>query len=195
MPVNVKAHTLGLIFVMIIAPGCATPLQSQPEHTTTELCGPLDRFILDIHRLNIEQQQALLSDLIPHTGPEDFCERLKTGLALSQVSRSVEEDERTIKILNEYRYSRKLNPSERKLVTLLIPQAEERKRLHGQLDRLSTRLTAEQTLSQTKSVELLQLQQKLNQLQKLESDINETEKSISPAATDPPKDASENTDS
>ena len=106
MPVNIKAHALCLIFVMIIAAGCATHLQSSTERTTAELCGPLDRFILDIHRLNAEQQQTLLSDLITENGPEYFCERLKTGLALSQVSRSVEEDERTIKILNEYRYSR-----------------------------------------------------------------------------------------
>ncbi|MGI9317270.1 MAG: hypothetical protein ACR2QW_08080 [bacterium] len=160
------------------------------------VCGALDEFLIDAHKLDGSQRSTLINELSGFDPNEFSCDRLKTGLLFSQIGKSMSEDDQAIEILAEFRGSDKLNESEHRLIDLVIQHSEERRRLHILLKQLGDKLIAEQTLSKTMSTDLLTLQQKLNQLQKIEADINETEQSISaPTSSSLNTDGSENTGS
>ena len=190
--------------------GCVTPSEPQapepkPEqrvvHTTVvsappSVCGPLDEFLIDAGKLDGVQTTSLIDELSGFDTSEFSCDRLKTGLLFSQIGKTVDEDNLAIEILTEYAQSSELNESEHRLIELLIQHSEDRKRLHILLKQLGDKLIAERALSKTMSTDLLTLQQKLNQLQKIEADINETEQSISaPTSSSLNADGSENTGS
>lgn len=143
------------------------------------ICGPLDEFLIDAQKLDGAQRAALIQQLSGYDVNEFSCDRLKTGLLMSQIGKTADEDALAIKILSDYEQIDKLNDSERRLVKLMIQHSEDLKRLHILLKKLGDKLIAEKALSDTMSADLLTLQQKLNQLQKIEADINETEQSIS----------------
>lgn len=160
-----------------------TPSESRVVHKVVSsppsICGPLDEFLIDAQKLDGAQSAALLQQLSGYDVNEFSCDRLKTGLLMSQISKTADEDALAIKILGDYEQIDKLTDSERRLIKLMIQHSEDLKRLHVLLKKLGDKLIAEKALSETMSADLLTLQQKLNQLQKIEADINETEQSIS----------------
>ncbi len=205
-----KQSLLLICFVVatIWLTGCTTSVPepappSEPErvvHTVIAsppvVCGPLDEFLLDSQKLSGEQKSALINQLSGYDENEFSCDRLKTGLLFSQIGKTVDEDDLAIEILLEYQNSEELNDAEIRLIGLVIQHTKDRKRLHILLKQLGDKLIAEQALSETMSTDLLTLQQKLNQLQKIEADINETEQSIStPTSSSLKTDGTENTGS
>ena len=208
-------HSIPLSFLCcalsaVYLTGCVTPSTSQapetePEqrvvHTAvvsqpTSVCGPLDEFLIDAQKLDGAQTTSLINELSGYNINEFSCDRLKTGLLFSQIGKTVDEDDLAIEILTEYKQSDVLNASEHRLIEIMIQHSKDRKRLHTLLKQLGDKLIAEQALSETMSTDLLTLQQKLNQLQEIEADINETEQSISaPTSSSLNTDGSENTGS
>jgi len=157
-----------LVAAALLTSGCAAITQPPPQtpaipevrvtHTVTprapEACGDLAVFVLDIHKLD--------------------------G---SQIGKTISEDNLALEILDSYQQSDRLSEEARQLIVLLVHQSHERKRLHILLYKLGERLIAEKSQVESMSGDLLALQEKLNQLQKLESDINETEQSIAAPTT------------
>jgi hypothetical protein len=200
---------LCFVFGALWLSGCVTAVPEpapapEPEqrvvHTVITnpptVCGPLDEFLVDSQKLTGEQTTTLINQLSGYDENEFSCDRLKTGLLFSQIGKTVDEDDLAIEILSEYQNSDQLNESENRLIDLQIQHSEDRKRLHILLKQLGDKLIAEQALSKTMSTDLLTLQQKLNQLQKIEADINETEQSIStPTSSNLNTDGTKNTGS
>jgi len=186
-----------LVAAALLTSGCAAITQPPPQtpaipevrvtHTVTprapEACGDLAVFVLDIHKLDGRQQKTLLDKLNNYDGSEFSCDRLKAGLLLSQIGKTISEDNLALEILDSYQQSDRLSEEARQLIVLLVHQSHERKRLHILLYKLGERLIAEKSQVESMSGDLLALQEKLNQLQKLESDINETEQSIAAPTT------------
>lgn len=200
---SIQTLRLTLPLLAILTGGCAgmqpvtpeAPPAPEPGHepsprvihnaptSNKTICGTLFNYALDIHRLNGQQQYASLDKVATANSPQYFCDTVKTGILLSQISRTVSEDDVAISILNEYSKSEKLSKGERWLLRLLKNQSEERRRLHVLLDQFSEKLVAQETLATTLSSELLTVRQQLYQLKKIEADINETQQSIAtPAA-------------
>ena len=146
-------------------------------------CGSLHDFVIDAQKLKQKARKELLDQLSRYEGGKFSCDRLKTGLLLSQIGKTVNEDSLAIEILDEYENADQLDEENQQLVQLLLFQSKERKRLHVLLGKLGERLVAQKALSKTMSGNLITLQQKMNQLQKLETDINETEQSIATPST------------
>lgn len=146
-------------------------------------CGSLQDFVIDAQKLKQKARKELLDQLSSYEGGKFSCDRLKTGLLLSQIGKTVNEDSLAIEILDEYANADQLDEENQQLVQLLLFQSKERKRLHVLLGKLGERLVAQKALSKTMSENLITLQQKMNQLQKLETDINETEQSIATPST------------
>ena len=146
-------------------------------------CGSLQEFVLDVQKLQSKARKELLDQLSNYEGGKFSCDRLKTGLLLSQIGKTIKEDNLAIDILDEYDKADQLDEENQQLVQLLLFQSRERKRLHVLLGKLGQQLVAQKSLSKTMSDNLIALQQKMNQLQKLETDINETEQSIATPST------------
>lgn len=198
--------SLTLILFGCVATTTKTDIQPEPQSesrvvhkvvsSSPSVCGALDEFLIDAQKLDGAQRAALLEQLSGYDVNEFSCDRLKTGLLISQIGKSADEDALAIKILGEYEKIDKLSDAERRLIKLMIQHSEDLKRLHILLKKLGDKLIAEKALSETMSADLLTLQQKLNQLQKIEADINETEQSISaPTSSSLNADGSENTGS
>ncbi len=159
-------------------------------------CGSLQEFVIDVQNLAQKDRKALLDELNQADSEQFSCDRLKTGLLLSQIGKTSEEDSLAIEILQKYQDTKKLTKDNQQLVQLLLYQSEERKRLHLLLGNLGQQLVTQKSLNTTMSNNLLTLQQKIDQLQKLETDINETEQSIATPSTSSLDTATEeNTDS
>ncbi len=146
-------------------------------------CGSMHDFVLDVQNLNSTQRKKLLDELGSYAESEFSCDRLKTGALLSQIGKTVSEDNLAIEILEQYKTADKLDTDNQQLIRLLSFQSQERKRLHVLLNSLGKELINAGSLNDTLSGELITLQQKINQLQKLETDINETEQSIATPTT------------
>jgi hypothetical protein len=195
MKPNIKLSVLCTL--TLLTSGCVTtttpptettaPPEVRVTHTVTpsapDICGELTEFVLDIHKLDGKQQKSLLDDLSGYDGSEFSCDRLKAGLLLSQIGKTISEDNLALEILGSYQQSDRLGENSQHLLSLLVHQSQERKRLHVLLYKLGERLSAEKSQNESMSGDLLALQEKLNQLQKLEADINETEQSISAPTT------------
>ena len=185
-----------MIFLGLSVTGCVTPIDqtSTPPLEETRVyhsvkakqkkaCGDLHKFLIDIDRLNKQQQKSLLDELSAYPDAEFSCDRLKTGLLLSQIGKTTGEDNLAIEILGQYIDSDRLSHKERELIRILNMQNESRKRLHILLGDIGDRLVAEKYHSDSLRTEIETLQEKIRQLQQIESDINETEQSISTPAT------------
>lgn len=158
-------------------------IEHQVASSAPQACGSLNQFLFDVHKLSKQSQKTLLDDLSAYKGDGFSCDRLKTGLLLSQIGKTISEDNLAIEILNQYRKADKLTYSDQRLITILLHHSEERKRLHVVLQGLGTQLISEKALSKNMAVKFEALQQQLNQLQQLESEINETEQSIAAPVT------------
>ena len=176
--------------------GCVTPLPQNDNPPLEETrvyhsvktkgknaCGDLHKFLIDADRLNKQQQKSLLDELSAYPDAEFSCDRLKTGLLLSQIGKTTGEDNLAIEILGQYEDSDRLTHKEQELIRILNMQNESRKRLHILLGDIGDRLVAEKYHSDSLRTEIETLQEKIRQLQQIESDINETEQSISTPAT------------
>jgi len=146
-------------------------------------CGSLQEFVIDAQKLTQKDRKTLLDKLSQTEGEQFSCDKLKTGLLLSQIGKTPKEDSLAIEILQKYQDTDELKEDNQQLVQLLLYQSQERKRLHLLLNNLGEQLVTQKSLNTTMSDNLLALQQKIDQLQKLETDINETEQSIATPST------------
>jgi len=208
------------VFALVLAAGCANlnlpdgpdipptveaparpPIYSSSRvvHTTRtsrgQACGALFDFVLDIHRLERIQQAELLEEMSDESSKRFFCDQLKAGILLSQIGRTIEEDDRAIALIDQYVTSDQLNNGERWLLRLLQLQSRERRRLHVLLNEFGNKLVTQESLSRNLSSDLVTLRKQLDQLQKIEADINETQQSISAPAAALDQQATPNPDS
>ncbi|MBX2867765.1 MAG: hypothetical protein KTR18_03785, partial [Acidiferrobacterales bacterium] len=65
-------------------------------------CGSLHEFVLDVQKLESKARKELLDELSSYEGGKFSCDRLKTGLLLSQIGKTIREDNLAIEILDEY---------------------------------------------------------------------------------------------
>ncbi|MEM7195765.1 MAG: hypothetical protein AAF402_12495 [Pseudomonadota bacterium] len=148
-----------------------------------QACGSLNQFLFDIHKLDRQSQKRLLDDLGDNHANGFSCDRLKTGLLLSQIGKTISEDNLALEILAQYRKADRLTYSDQRLISVLIHHTEDRKRLHVLLQELGNQLVSEKAIARSTATKYESLLQQMQQLQKLESEINETEQSISAPAT------------
>ncbi len=181
----------------VLATSCVTPAPQTPpkvSHTITtaplRACGPLDVFVENVTRLDSSAMEALRNELGSYDQNGFSCDQLKTGLLLGQAGVSISDDNLAIEILENYRESDQLQADERRLVDLLLYQSRERKELHVQVHnqrqkirRQEEALLEVQSQATSRADEISALEHKLEELKKLEADINATEQSLSTPAT------------
>ncbi len=203
--------TTAMVCGLLLLGGCAStitdaPTASAPNRVTHTIsargsdqsrdCGSLSQFVIDINNLDAIQRQALLKELIAGSPGKYSCDKLKSDLLLSQSGQTSEQDSQSIAALDSHTRSKKLSNNDLLFIRTLISQIEHRHRLHLLLEKLGQQLITERSVSEAISSDLLELQEKITRLQKLESDIYETEQSIStPATTSLSTDATQNTGS
>ena len=197
------------------ASGCVSVTQ-EPEpaapvpnitHTvptvTTRVCGSLPLFLDNVSSLSGERLEELRDELAGYD-PEGFsCDRLKTGLLLGQSGVSLSDDNLAIEILEAMRGSERLQGDEQRLVAILLYQTMQRKDLHVKIHnqrqkirRQEEALAESRIQADSRADEVAALQHQLEELKKLEEDINATEQSLStPATTDIENAEPTNTDS
>lgn len=213
MQVN-SLHTAAIatLFAALVS-GCATVNQepAQPEAKVTHTvpivpvraCGSLTHFIEDVSSLSAERLEMLRDELDGYNSDGFSCDRLKTGLLLGQTGLSVSDDNTAIEILEELQGSERLQNDEQRLVGMLLYQTLQRKDLHikvhnqrQQIRRQEEALAESQIQADARAGEISALQHQLDELKKLEEDINATEQSLStPATTDIENAEATNTDS
>ncbi len=181
-----KQFNLAFALVLLGLAGCtSSPKEERVNHVVTgsqpQRCGSLPTFAKDVNHLISTQVQLLLQQLSAGAKRDlTSCDALKTGLALSQISGSVETDDKAMAMLQASIDGSLLTTGEREFVELVQLQLVQRRKLRLELSDVESKLIAEQASTEKMSSHLQELQHKLDQLLQIEEEIAETEQTLVP---------------
>jgi polyhydroxyalkanoate synthesis regulator phasin len=214
MQASTKHLAATTVLISVLTGGCVTVPQEPPPppepkitHTVptvkARICGSLPQFIENVSALDSESLEVLRDQLGGYEQENFSCDRLKTGLLLGQTGLSISDDNLAMEILEPLQDSGQLQDDEKRLLSTLLYQVSRRKELHmqvhnqrQQIRQQDEALAESRSQADSRAEEISALQHQLEELKKLEDDINATEQSLSTPATDGIENAEpENTDS
>ncbi len=147
--------------------------------TLKNTCGDNLNYMTAVNRMTTEQKKLELNWLDQELDQsESYCSILHLGMILSTPGSKFQKDKKAIKLFEKILTINDVSSSDEKFARLIVPHIKQRQGLRNKIGVMDKALKKYQTKNATLNKRITVLQAQINQLKKLETEIEKKEQSV-----------------